>query len=248
MIPTTESENQERLLTYLRSNFTSNGKSTMVLLDADRTLYEGDTSRILNEKAQINLAEIKKGFETHGYTYPGFYLMDQIYSRVEIARYHQYCEEIAQTTEFYPGVEKFLMDVKQIADVVVVSGGIKAILDALFSYKKLTTIPRIAGTHFQLDNFLIGRNEKGLICDYFKSQYKRVIAFGDSDVDSLMLQKAHHAVIVVNHHNNKDLLPNLQCHTALSQISFKGFLHPGIPTTSFQEFILSYPNLFSNQN
>lgn len=50
-------------------------------------------------------------------------------------------------------------------------------------------------------------------------QGRRVVAFGDSDVDALMLQGAEKAVVVVNHRRNNDLLPHLRTHPGLSQIS-----------------------------
>jgi phosphoserine phosphatase len=160
----------------------------------------------------------------------------------------EFAEEIAQSIDLYPGVENFLKKVKTLADVVIISSGIKAILDSIFAQKGLSEIPRIAGTHLQNDDFLIGREEKGLICQFFKSQGDTIIAFGDSDVDTLMLQKADHAVVVVNHRNNEDLMPNLESHPAVSQISFKEFTHPGIPVTSFNGFLDTYQNLFSNSN
>lgn len=245
MIPPTESENQQNLLSYLQSKYELNGNSIVVLLDADRTLYETDTSRILNDKANIDLGEIKRIFEKLGYVYDGFYQMNQIYSRIDLNLYLKYSEEIAKNIEFYPGVENFIKELKDIANVFVISSGIKAIVDALFIKKGLSSIPRIAGTHFQIDNFLIGRNEKGLICDYFKSLGKKIIAFGDSDVDCLMLQKADHAIIVVNHRNNQDLISKLCNHPSLSQISFKDFKHPSIPIISFENFIIKFRKFFN---
>lgn len=244
MIPATEQENQQNLLAHIQSQYKLNGISNVVLLDADRTIYETDTSRILNEKANIDLAEIKRVFEKSGYVYESFYQMNQIYSRIEYNLYLKFSEEIANNIEFYPGVEEFIKNVKSRADVFIISSGIKAIVDSLFSKKGLREITRIAGTHIKKDNFLIGRNEKGFICDYFKSLGKKVIAFGDSDVDTLMLQKADHAVVVVNHRNNQDLIPLLINHPSLKQISFKDFKHPSIPITSFEDFINSHKDLF----
>ena len=244
MIPATEDENQRNLTSFLKLNFKMNNKPTTILLDADRTIYEPDTSRFLNDKANINLSEIKKGFEI-GYTYNGFYLMNQIYSRIEFNNYRKYSDEIAHALQFYPGFESFIKKAEALADVVVVSSGIKAIIDSFFTQRGLSHIPRIVGTNVHQDDFLIGRNEKGLISEFFRSQGKCVIAFGDSDVDTIMLQKAHHAVVVVNHRNNQDLIPHLKKHPAVSQISFKDYFHPEIPKTSYEDFINCYPHLFS---
>ena len=66
---------------------------------------------------------------------------------------------------------------------------------------------------------------------------KKVVAFGDSDVDTLMLQKADKAIVVVNHKNNWDLIPNLKNHKSLYQISFKDFTHSGLNQIRFEDII-----------
>ncbi len=245
MISSSESENQKKLLTHLNSNFRENGKNIIILLDADRTLYEPDTSRILVQKTDLDINEIKFGFKS-GYTYNGFYLMNQIYSKIEPNLYLKLSREIAQNINFYPGIESFLDNSQSYADIIIVSSGIKEILDSIFSNKGYSNIPRIAGTHFLLDKFIIGRNEKGIICEFFKSLGKKIIAFGDSDVDSLMLKKADYAVVVVNHKNNIDLMDHLKDQRNISQISFKDYIHPNIPITTYKEFLDTHQHLFSS--
>ncbi|MHA1342012.1 MAG: HAD family hydrolase [Promethearchaeota archaeon] len=244
MIPRNEEENQRRLLQYLEKRYNLLDKNTVILLDADRTIYEVDGSRIFQEKLNIPLSEIKNCFKL-GYVYEGFYLMNQIFSKVETEEYLGVSKEVARNIEFYPGFNLFIRQISSLAKIIIVSSGIKAILDFVFKLKGLSSIDWIAGTHFQLDDFLIGRNEKGIICEYFRSKGKKVIAFGDSDVDSLMLKKAHHAVVVVNHRKNQDLMDNLVGHPSISQISFNGYYHPKLPKTSYKEFFTTYSYLFT---
>ncbi len=73
------------------------------------------------------------------------------------------------------------------------------------------------------------------------------MAFGDSDVDSLMLQRADHAVIVVNHRNNEDLMPNIKGHPSLYQISFKHFYHNNIRETDYNKLKIELKNINNNK-
>lgn len=237
MIPEDQNSNQEILFKYLLENSNKINKKSVILLDADRTICEEDTSRILNDLGNIDLKRIKMGFQKHGYTYDGFYLNAKIYSEMEVKKYKELSKIVASQTILYPGVVDFISDVQRIADVIIVTAGIKEIWKNIIKERKLVDVVLIGGIHDQCDDFIIGRHEKGIVCDFFKNMGKKVVAFGDSDVDTLMLQKADKAIVVVNHKNNWDLIPNLKNHKSLYQISFKDFTHSGLNQIRFEDII-----------
>ena len=235
MIPPDESSNLKLMIRDIENKTSDFSKNCVVLLDADRTLCALDTSRILNEMANISFTEIKDGFVKHGYTYPGFKNMAEIYSRLNILDYKRCSKETAKNIELYPGVLEFIKSTQEFADICIVTSGVKKIWEYILINHDLENVLLIGGTHNNIDDYIIGRYEKGQIAEFFASNGQVLIAFGDSDVDSLMLKKANHAVIVVNHRNNADLLPHLKSHSSLYQISFKDYHHASIRITDFKK-------------
>ena len=235
MIPPDEISNLKLIIRDIKNKISDFSKNCVVLLDADRTLCELDTSRILNEMANISFTEIKDGFVKYGYTYPGFKNMAEIYSRLNIPDYERYSKETAKNIELYPGVLDFINSTQEFADICIVTSGVKKIWEYILINHDLENVLLIGGTHDKIDDYIIGRYEKGQIAEFFASSRQILIAFGDSDVDSLMLKRANHSVIVVNHRNNADLLPHLKNHSSLYQISFKDYHHASIRITDFKK-------------
>ncbi|MHA1149207.1 MAG: haloacid dehalogenase-like hydrolase [Promethearchaeota archaeon] len=245
MIPP-NNEGNYKIVSEELENISSNfNKKCVILLDADRTLCEIDTSRILNELVNINFEEIKGGFVKHGYTYPGFKNMAEIYSRLSLSDYIKFSQETADQVELYPGVFEFLNESKEFADLCIVTSGVKRIWENILKRIGLEHVNLIGGTHSDLDNYIIGRDEKGQIAEFFSQNGQISVAFGDSDVDSLMLKAAKHAIVVVNHRNNADLLPHIKDHSSLYQISFKDYYHDGIKVSDFRKISNLIKNLIS---
>lgn len=240
MIPNDEKTNQTHLLNELKKNQSQFRKKYIILLDADRTICENDTSRILNNYCQIDSNVIKQGFVKHGYTYAGFKNMADIYSELSIDEYLEKSKLVASEIELYPGVVAFIQGMQHLAEICIITSGVKAIWEAILEKNQLVNITLFAGGYTNLDDYVIGRNEKGFLCQYFKSAQKKVIAFGDSDVDTLMLQNADHAIVVVNHRNNWDLISHLKYHTSLYQISFKDYFHEKIKKVTYKSLLTEF--------
>ena len=206
--------------------------ATVILVDGDRTLTQEDTSRLFLDRAGLSLAPIKEAFARHGYSYPGFLFHASVYLQVPEPIFDFLCQEIAASVSLYAGAAEFLLRAVQVADVYVVTAGISPIWSHLLARNGLDSV-RVLGGIFPGARYLVGREEKGRICQYMVEQGRRVVAFGDSDVDALMLQAAEKAVVVVNHRRNDDLLPHLRAHRGLSQISHCEHVHPSIPRIEY---------------
>ncbi len=232
MLATNPHHNWLRLQDALHSDALRPRHETVVLVDGDRTLTQEDTSRLFLDRAGLPLAPIKEAFGHHGYSYPGFLFHASVYLQVPEPTFDLLCQEIAAAVSFYTGAAEFLRRAAQCADVYVVTAGVSPIWSHLLARNGLDSV-RLVGGIFPGARYLIGREEKGLICQHMIEQGRRVVAFGDSDVDALMLQGAEKAVVVVNHRCNDDLLPHLRAHSGLSQISHYEHVHQGIPRIEF---------------
>lgn len=232
MLPTAFEQNWMHLLEALTSDALRPRRKTVVLVDGDRTLTTEDTSRLFLERAGLPLAPIKEAFEHHGYSYPAFLFHASFYLQVTEQVFGQLCQEVADSVTLYEGAAEFLRRAAQHTDVYVVTAGVAPIWSRMLTREGLDTV-QVLGGIYPGARYLVGREEKGRICQHLRAQGHRVVAFGDSDVDTLMLQGAERAVVVVNHRRNADLLPHLSAHTGLAQISHCEHVHPGIPRIDF---------------
>ena len=237
MFPINQEENSIKLNDYLESIKNNLTHKIVFLFDADRTLCEEDTSRLFNEITNIDLSRIKQGFKEYGYTYPAFLANAEIYNELDLEEFLSNCKNVANQIQFYEGIKELFDELFEFADICIITAGLKEIWSQILQFNNVSKIMLIGGIRKEFNDFIIGKIEKGIICDFLKKQNKIVIAFGDSDVDTLMMQKADHAVIVVNHRNNWDLIENLKFHKSLFQISFKDYIHPNIIRTTFKDII-----------
>jgi len=237
MFPINQEENSIKLYNYLESIKNNLKHEFVFLFDADRTLCEQDTSRLFNELTNIDLSRIKQGFKENGYTYSAFLANAEIYNELDLEAFISNCKIIANQIPLYEGVKELFDELSDYADIWIITAGLKEIWNQILQLNNLSKNMLIGGIREEFNDFIIGKVEKGIICDFLKKQNKTVIAFGDSDVDTLMMLKADHAVIVVNHRNNWDLIENLKSHKSLFQISFKDYIHPNIIRTTFKDII-----------
>ncbi|MHA1230069.1 MAG: hypothetical protein ACTSRP_06880 [Candidatus Helarchaeota archaeon] len=248
MIPDDPEKNIEKLLEYA-SNLERNKVSDIwVFLDADRTLCEIDTSRLINEYCKIPLEPIKEKFRECGYVYESFYHMNQCYSAIPLEKYLYISKKIAKSLKLYDGVKKFFTDLKNIVNLCIITSGIKKIWEYTIKLNNLKSVHLIAGTRIDDDDFLVGRYEKGVIIDFFKNNGNFIICIGDSDIDTLMLQKANLACIVVNHKYNKDLIDHIRDHPNIYQISYNNYLHSSIRKITYIKLINIILNLKKSKN
>jgi len=232
VLPSCPTQNWRHLQEEMEREALRPRRRTVLLVDGDRTLTPFDTSRIFLDRAGLPLAPIKESFQQHGYSYPGFLFHASVYLQVQEPRFSRLCRDVADSVPLFAGAAEFLRRAVQRADVYVVTAGVSPIWSYLLERERLSSV-QVLGGIFHGARFLIGRDEKGRICQHLRAQGCRVVAFGDSDVDTLMLQGADRAVMVVNHRRNDDLLPHIRLHASLCQIAPGEDVHPGIPRIDF---------------
>lgn len=237
MISHNELINKRRLLKHLiMLTADLDISKPVLLLDADRTLCREDTGKIVFDRLDLQWHEVKEGFKKNAYTFKGFKIMSDILSSANKNSYMECCFQVASELDLYPGVIEFLLSAKRFLNVIVVTAGCGPIWNMIVSENNINSVYVIAGGHSKCDDFLIGRNEKGYIVDYFQCITDNpVISIGDSDVDTLMLNGSDKKGVVVNHRRNQDLFNNFDKSNIDFQITFEDYYHDGIRVTSFFE-------------
>lgn len=202
------------------------------LVDGDRTLSPDDTSRTFLRLAGQDPQPIKERFMRDGYCFETFRYHTQVHLSLGEATFEALCPRVAQDTALYAGAVDFLRLASARGAVFVVSAGIPGIWRCVLDAHGLDAVGVIGGIDPQAP-YVLGRAEKGLIAHTLLEHARCLIAVGDSDVDAAMLRAAHHAVIVVNHQRNRDLLAHLHDHPSCWQIAPAGEAHDGIPCMDF---------------
>lgn len=231
-LPSTPEANATRIAQLLAPLVQSCAGYPVFLVDGDRTLTAADTSRTFLSLAGLDPLQSKARFQRDGYVFDAFRFHAKIYLNTH--HFAAIAEEVAAGVVLYPGVPKFLRSAARLGRVFIVSAGIPRIWRAVLENLEIDGVKVIGGIDPETP-YVFGRDEKTQVADLFRPHASRIIAIGDSDVDTGMLQCADHAVIAVNHKQNCDLLPHLSGHPSLWQVVPQGAAHPQIPVRDFAE-------------
>jgi phosphoserine phosphatase len=203
------------------------------LVDGDRTLTPEDTSRTFLTHAGLDPVPIKERFQRDGYVYGAFRFHAEVHLGLGERFFAEVAPRIAGAVRLHAGAAGFLETASLKALVVVVSAGIPRIWREILDQHGLHGVPVFGGID-PANPFVFGRREKGLVTELFRARVPRVVGVGDSDVDTEMLLQSDHAVVVVNHRRNVDLVPHVARHPSLWQVVPHGAPHPGIRTIDFE--------------
>ena len=184
---------------------------TVILIDADRTLTPLDSAAELYSIVDsLSWDSFCAGFRHFGYTFEAFREAVIATSVVPSDVYRKSCQSAADLIQLYPDAIDLLKGLHSGSGFpMIVTCGSSTIWRELLNKHGCKGIPIFGGSHVDVDTFLIGKNEKGILANFFKENGHPVIAIGDSEVDELMLQQSDIAVMAHNHKHNRDLLPGL---------------------------------------
>ncbi|MCP4871989.1 MAG: hypothetical protein GY898_25065 [Proteobacteria bacterium] len=240
-LPRSPTENIDRMRMLLGPHITRSEGREIFLVDADRTLCAEDTSRGFLSRAGGDPMAVKARFKELGYCFESFRFHAQAHVELGSAVFAELAPQVASEVVLHPGAVDFLAAAADRAAVFVVTSGIPRIWRSLLEQHGLGAVPVIGGIDPGAP-FVFGRAEKGWAARAFQAGARTLVGVGDSDVDTEMLSTADHAVVVVNHRQNEDLVPHLHGHTSLHQVVPRGQPHPGIREIRFQQ-VAALPDL-----
>jgi adenylate kinase len=183
----------------------------VILIDADRTLTPFDSvAELYSMVEHLSWNQFCAGFRHFGYTFEAFREAIIATSEINTETYLKSCAEVANSIHLHLNAIDLLKGLHSGPGYpIIVTCGSPTIWRQLLDQHDCYEIPIFGGAHFGVDQFLIGKAEKGFLAHFFKKNGHRLISIGDSEVDELMMQQSDLAVMAHNHKHNRDLLPGL---------------------------------------
>lgn len=231
-LPVTPLENAVRVEAAVAHLMDAARGRPVFLVDGDHTLSPDDTSRTFLRAAGLDPLPIKQRFQRDGYVFEAFRFHAEIHMALGEAAFDRLADVVARDAPLHPGAVAFLRAARARGLVCVVSSGIPRVWRAILALHGVDDVPVIGGID-PAAPYVFGRHEKALVARRFRSVATTIIGVGDSDVDTELLHLAHHAVVVVNHRRNIDLLPHLTDHRSVWQVAPRGDPHPGLRVLDF---------------
>ena len=198
--------------------------SPVILIDADRTLTPQDSvAELYSSVDSLSWDSFCSGFRHFGYTFEAFREAVIATSMVPAELYRKGCSNAVESIQMYSNAIDLLKGLHSGPGFpMIVTCGSSTIWRELLDKHGCNHIPIFGGSHFDVDSFLVGKIEKGILASFFKENGNPVIAIGDSEVDELMMQQSDIAIMAHNHKRNRDLLPGLLEVTKVYQWSQTG--------------------------
>lgn len=235
-LPLSYEENAARIDRLVTPMALASANRTVFLVDGDRTLSPEDTSRSFLRSAGGDPLIIKQRFQRDGYCFEAFRYHAEMHLALGAEVFDQIAPIVARKVPLYAGVIEFLHAAAVQGDVFVMSAGVPRIWRSILDGHGLSSVGVLGGIE-PTAPFVFGRSEKGLVARLFRAHAAELIGVGDSDVDRELLLASDHAVIVVDHRKNQDLLPHLVGHQSLWQVVPEGLPHEGIRQIDFQAIL-----------
>ncbi|HRI33063.1 MAG TPA: HAD family hydrolase [Saprospiraceae bacterium] len=230
-----ELENISNISNVINRLVTKSSKPVFIIIDGDRTLIPDDSTIFFFKYLDLEFNDLKIIFQKYGYSFEAFHNVALYYSKIEKEKYTNACNFSADSVEIYPEFKFFIHSVKEIAELILITSGIKQIWKSIIDKNSIEFMHLIGGNYFPEDSFIVDRNAKGIIANALRKAGKTVFAFGDTLIDYDMLSEANHSYLVVNEKMNKDFIPYANEIRHLEQLSFLGVLHPNLKHTNLSE-------------
>ena len=175
--------------------------TTMLVMDADKTLAAEDTGKLFWEIREKN-DPLKNLFSSQlDYTYNAFRQATLLYEEVaNIEEYDVLCKKVASEVHMYSEFISLLQMLAEVQHVgaVIVTCGLKLVWEKALMRENLAEHVKVIGGGRIADGLVVTANVKAALVTRLQNLYRlRVYAFGDGPLDLKMLKEAHEAVIVV---------------------------------------------------
>lgn len=236
ILPLEPRENARRLLERCKRLIHDCTRKPAFLVDGDRTLTSGDTSRTFLERAGGDPAAIKASFERHGYCFESFRFHAEMHLALGRDAFRHFAPLVARQTLLYPGAVDFLCHASARGRVIVVTAGIPAIWREILALHRLDEIEVIGGIDHETP-LVLGVEEKGIVARQIARVASRVVGVGDSEIDAEMLHACDHAVVVLNNRRSCELLRQVRSHKSLSHIAPHGVPLDDVPLTDWIDLV-----------
>lgn len=212
----------------------SGSKTTILTLDADKTLAAGDAGRLfwdhltseygakLTSKPWLTQEVPLKGlFDALGYSYTAFRqltLLSEDFGSDQL--YDEICQEIADKITMHPEILTLLRLAARHKDVgaVVITSGMTRVWDKVLAREGLSRSVKIVGGNRVADGYVVTGAVKGELITHLRNVDKRrVFAFGDGPLDIGMLGNADEAIVVVGEQSSRSKSMENELEIAIDQ-------------------------------
>ena len=175
--------------------------STVLVLDADKTLADEDTGVLFWREAGLE-CPLQEIFGQLGYCYHAFRQASCFYeSSMSALEYEANCQHVAEKVSMHAPFVQMLKTVPEFGAIVVTSG-LARVWEIVLKREGLHHINVVGGGTIR-DSFVIHAHAKQTVVECLQQRGYRVFAFGDSPIDVPMLMMSDHAFVVVGDENGR---------------------------------------------
>ena len=182
--------------------------TTMLVLDADRTLASQDTGllfwKLLSKSKALCDGErtLEKMFDSPlEYSYLGFRQAILIYEEIaNDQEYDEFCQEVASMVTLHPEFVSLLqlVEEQEYISAVVVTSGLRRIWEKVLAREGFSKSLSVIGGGRIADGFVVTAKVKGALTARLRKTHGMYVwAFGDSPLDVDMLHEADQGIVVV---------------------------------------------------
>ena len=196
--------------------------TTMLVLDADRTLTAVDTGEAIwehnDEKLEAKSSPLSAIFASSlDYSHRAFQQASLLYHECYSPNtFDALCERTALKVDLYPEMASLLHQVlgKEHSGAIVVTCGLQLLWEKILSRRGFSAVSVVGAG--RLDDVVVDGKVKAAMVQLLRQTYGvRVTAFGDSPLDLQMLGRADRAVIVVGDERNRSRRMDLELGLAI---------------------------------
>ncbi|KAL8698861.1 MAG: hypothetical protein Q9224_001658 [Gallowayella concinna] len=200
--------------------------TTMLVMDADRTLAAEDTGALFwtaasDKRPGVDGANTLKALFSGplGYSYPAFRQATLLYEETfDEEGFDDLCQRVSSQVTMHPEIVSLLQMVaeQEHVGVVVASSGLRRVWEKVLMREGLSQTVKIIGGGRLADGFVVTAAVKTALVAHLQDHGAHVWAFGDSPLDLGMMSKADHAIVVVGEEWTRSKTMDAEMMTAMN--------------------------------